>query len=215
MMTKNLNFAYVLKWRVFFLIIYQVERAISRLAGRYNVSRSRPEKNERQVTELLNIALEVRKEEGTESAKFYCPWEDCSKSFNRRDSLVSIRVTNFIVSNFFNKIIPAVLKNFINRYRRKRPKVDASIFDSALSHTRRLDASEKREEFSVSTFGRIRLLTSFESSPISVNFRLIRFHFVDLNPDQAFESSCERSTFQMWTLRPNFFEEWPLESSYA
>ena len=32
----------------------------------------------------------------------------------------------------------------INRYRRKRPKVDASIFDSALSHTRRSDASEKK-----------------------------------------------------------------------
>ena len=31
-----------------------------------------------------------------------------------------------------------------NRYRRKRPKLDASIFDSALSHTRRSDASEKR-----------------------------------------------------------------------
>ena len=36
-----------------------------------------------------------------------------------------------------------------NRYRRKRPKVDASIFDSVLSHTRRSDASEKREENSV------------------------------------------------------------------
>ena len=35
-----------------------------------------------------------------------------------------------------------LLKTF-NRYRRKRPKVDASIFDSALSHTRRSDASEK------------------------------------------------------------------------
>ena len=32
----------------------------------------------------------------------------------------------------------------INRYRRKRPKVDASIFDAALSPTRRLDASEKK-----------------------------------------------------------------------
>ena len=31
----------------------------------------------------------------------------------------------------------------LNRYRRKRQKVDASIFDSALSHTRRSDASEK------------------------------------------------------------------------
>ena len=34
----------------------------------------------------------------------------------------------------------------LNRYRRKRPKVDASIFDSALSHTRRSDASEKRKK---------------------------------------------------------------------
>ena len=56
----------------------------------------------------------------------------------------------------------------INRYRRKRPKVDASIFDSALSHTRCSDASEKKEENSVSTFERFRLWTSFESSPVSV-----------------------------------------------
>ena len=55
-----------------------------------------------------------------------------------------------------------------NRYRRKCPKVDASIFDSALSHTRRSDASEKRKENSESTFGRFRLWTSFESSPVSV-----------------------------------------------
>ena len=34
----------------------------------------------------------------------------------------------------------------LNRYRRKRPKVDASIFDSALSHTRRSDASQKKKE---------------------------------------------------------------------
>ena len=34
----------------------------------------------------------------------------------------------------------------INRYRRKRPKVDASIFDSAQSHTRRSEASEKRRK---------------------------------------------------------------------
>ena len=33
-----------------------------------------------------------------------------------------------------------------NRYRRERPKVDASIFDSALSHTRRSDASEKEKK---------------------------------------------------------------------
>ena len=42
-----------------------------------------------------------------------------------------------------------------NRYRRKRAKVDASIFDSALSHTRRSDASERREENSVSTCGQV------------------------------------------------------------
>ena len=46
---------------------------------------------------------------------------------------------------------------FLNRYRRKRPKVDASIFDSALSDTRRSDALEQRKENSVSTFGRLRL----------------------------------------------------------
>ena len=56
----------------------------------------------------------------------------------------------------------------INRYRRKRPKVDASIYDSALSHTRRIGRVEKSEENSVSPFGRFRLLTSFESSPVSV-----------------------------------------------
>ena len=38
------------------------------------------------------------------------------------------------------------LKKFIfNRYTRKRPKVDASIFDSALSHTRRSAASQKKK----------------------------------------------------------------------
>ena len=63
---------------------------------------------------------------------------------------------------------PRLIIDRFNRHRRKRPKVDASIFDSALSHTRRADASEKREENSVSTFGRFRLWTSFESSPVSL-----------------------------------------------
>ena len=49
------------------------------------------------------------------------------------------------------------------KLRVNRPKVDASILDSALSHTRRSNASEKREENSVSTFGRFRLWTSFEN----------------------------------------------------
>ena len=52
----------------------------------------------------------------------------------------------------------------VNRYRQKRPKVDATNYDSALSHTRRSNASEKREENSVSIFGRFRQWTSFESS---------------------------------------------------
>ena len=54
--------------------------------------------------------------------------------------------------------------SLFTRYRQKSPKVDASIFDSALSHTRRSDASEN----SGSTFGRFRLWTSFESSHVSV-----------------------------------------------
>ena len=58
--------------------------------------------------------------------------------------------------------------NAFNRYRRKRPKVDASVFDSVLSHTRRSDASEKKEKILASTFGRFRLWTRFESSPVSI-----------------------------------------------
>ena len=43
-------------------------------------------------------------------------------------------------------LIKYKLKFNVNRYRRKRPKVDARIFDSALSYTRRSDASEKKDE---------------------------------------------------------------------
>ena len=42
-------------------------------------------------------------------------------------------------------------------------------FDWALSHTRRSDAAEKKKKILASTFGQIRLWTSFESSPVSVN----------------------------------------------
>ena len=76
--------------------------------------------------------------------------------------LASVQLS--IIWNWSNKAGGAEL----NRYRQKRPKVDASIFDSALSHTRPSDASEKREENGVSTFGRFRLRTNFESSPVSV-----------------------------------------------
>ena len=68
-----------------------------------------------------------------------------------------------------------------NRYRRKRPKVDASIFDSALSHTRSSDTSGKREKIFASTFGQIRRWTSFESSPVSVKILNIRI-FLTLTP---------------------------------
>ena len=68
----------------------------------------------------------------------------------------------------------------INRYRRKRPKVDASISDSALSHSHRSDVAEKREDNSVSTSGRFRLWTSFESSPVSVNIIKLLLHIFKL-----------------------------------
>ena len=77
--------------------------------------------------------------------------------------LISIPMLKMLLNT--NEAYPGVI---FNRYRRKRPKVDARFFDSAQSHTRRSDASEKREETGVSTFGRFRLWTSFESSPVSV-----------------------------------------------
>lgn len=63
-----------------------IRTAIDRLAVRFTVSRSQPEYQERQVTELLQLACELRREEEIET--FYCTWKDCTKHFNRRDSLV-------------------------------------------------------------------------------------------------------------------------------
>ena len=51
----------------------------------------------------------------------------------------------------------------INRYRRICTKVDVSIFDSALSRTRRSEAPKKKMKILAST------ATSFESSLVSVN----------------------------------------------
>ena len=76
-------------------------------------------------------------------------------------------------SSFFSIVSYSNINNLVNRYRRKRPKVDASIFDSVLSHTRRSDASEKREKNSVSIFGQFSLWTSFESSPVSVKYKFL------------------------------------------
>ena len=88
----------------------------------------------------------------------------------------------------------------VNRYRRKRPKVDASIFDLALSHTRRPDASEKREEKSVSTFGRFRLWTSFESSPLSV-----KINDLELKLDDSSESDGFFFLFLLFLIHKNLF----------
>ena len=62
-------------------------------------------------------------------------------------------------------------KYFINRYRWKRPKVDANIFDSALSHTRRSDASKKRRKYSRP------LLAKFDCGQVS-SPRLYRLNFL-------------------------------------
>ena len=102
---------------------------------------------------------------------FRCQKPDSQKFFWLNPSDCSVKnsysraIDNFsdIEKQSLSRKVPTV-----NRYRQKRPKVDASIFDSALSDTRRSDVSEKREENSVSTFGRFRPWTSFESSPESV-----------------------------------------------
>ena len=96
-------------------------------------------------------------------------WKNMVYFFHRVTTKILTKRTNILL-----KFVGHVHQNYLsfqdfNRYRRKRPKVDASIFDSALSHSRRSDASEKIEENSVSTFGRFRLWTSFQSSHLSVN----------------------------------------------
>ena len=88
-------------------------------------------------------------------------------------SLVVIVVLIVVVLKVTLVVVSEVQKlkyaNIVYRYRRKRLKVNASIFDSALSHTRRSNASGKTEENNVSIFERFRLWTSFESLPVSVN----------------------------------------------
>ena len=56
------------------------------------------------------------------------------------------------VVNFTNGVA-----DHLNRYRRIRTKVNASIFDSALSHTRRSEGSEKNKK-----------ILAFESSLVLV-----------------------------------------------
>ena len=101
------------------------------------------------------------------------------KLFGRKISLSKLfglsRNENGRVENSIEKPKRKILQNIrINRNWRKRPKVDASFFDSALSHTRRSDASEKkREENSVSTFGRF--ACGQVSSPRLYRLNLLKF----------------------------------------
>ena len=48
------------------------------------------------------------------------------------DECITIYVIHYIIKYIFDVLIPST---HFNRYRRKRFKVDASIFDSALNHT--------------------------------------------------------------------------------
>ena len=68
--------------------------------------------------------------------------------------LVSMHVTTKILTTIakFEKR-PNNDRKCFNRYRRVCTKMDATIFDSALSHTRRSDASEKKEENTRVHFG--------------------------------------------------------------
>ena len=91
------------------------------------------------------------------------------KKFNHFISSLSKDRKDWLSTSRFATTLPTSIRpEFVTRYRRKRPKVDASIFDSALSHTRSSDAWEKREDNSLFTFGHFRLRTSLESSPVSV-----------------------------------------------
>ena len=88
------------------------------------------------------------------------------------------RGTSILASPGFTVTGQDLILNYprLSRYKRKCSIVNASNFDSALSHTRRSDASEKREENTVSTFGRFRLWTSFEFSLVSDNIFIIHHH---------------------------------------
>ena len=61
-----------------------------------------------------------------------------------KNSLSAFRSEKLFFSRFQHTFHTTI--RFINRYRRKRPKLEASIFDSVLSHTHRSDASEKIEK---------------------------------------------------------------------
>ncbi|CBY21825.1 unnamed protein product [Oikopleura dioica] len=63
-----------------------IKVAFNNLALKLGISRNVPKHTEQQVTDLLQIACEVRRDQ--ECDYFFCPWQECPKFFNRRDSLV-------------------------------------------------------------------------------------------------------------------------------
>ena len=71
---------------------------------------------------------------------------NCSYQFANYIMIPDIYKEYFSVGNEQITWTSQVLSKILNRYRRRRPKVDASISDSALSHNRRSDASEKKEK---------------------------------------------------------------------
>ena len=77
---------------------------------------------------------------------------NCSYQFANYIMIPDIYKEYFSVGNEQITWTSQVLSKILNRYRRRRPKVDASISDSALSHNRRSDATEKKEKKTVDKF---------------------------------------------------------------
>ena len=97
----------------------------------------------------------------------------------------------------------SALKVF-NRYRRKRPKVDTSIFDSALSHNRRSDASKKRKENNVSTFGRFRpgLETCVQAKTSKSGHAMFFSFFRRIRATSMTQHRVENTRVHFWTFSP-------------
>ena len=82
-------------------------------------------------------------------------------------------IHDYVCIIIIDNVIVAKRSSF-NHYRRKHSKVNASIFAKIRLGAESYSSLGRvgKKENSVSTFGRFRLRTSFESSPVSVN-RLI------------------------------------------
>ena len=86
--------------------------------------------------------------------------------------------------------------------------MDASFFGSALSHTRRSDASRKREKNNVSTFCLICLWTSFKSSPVSVKeyFKIGHYYILKVTKLSFFLKQTRENIFRYLSIsKASFF----------